>query len=295
MKIALGTVQFGINYGISNSLGQVKDTEAEKILQYAFKQGVNTLDTASSYGNSEDVISDFLCKYSNGGYWNIITKTPNFKGSLIDNKQLDKSIESFKLSQKKLGEKNIYGLLIHNCNNLFLPGGEKLLHMLEGLKKKGVIKKIGVSLYSSEQIDFLLDNYSIDLVQLPVNILDQRLIKNGRLDKLKKYNVEIHARSAFLQGLLLMPLDDIPSWFDPIKSVLKVFHKEAKERNMSILELALGFVQSIHEIDKVVVGVNSLDQFKNIIDASSINVNIDELSHLSVSDSRFLNPSNWRI
>jgi aryl-alcohol dehydrogenase-like predicted oxidoreductase len=76
---------------------------------------------------------------------------------------------------------------------------------------------------------------------------------------------------------------------------LKVFHKEAKERNMSILELALGFVQSIHEIDKVVVGVNSLDQFKNIIDASSINVNIDELSHLSVSDSRFLNPSNWRI
>ena len=163
------------------------------------------------------------------------------------------------------------------------------------LKQQGLVKKIGVSVYNNQQIDYVLDNFSIDLIQLPINILDQRLINDESLVKLKKHNVEIHARSVFLQGLLLMPIDTIPSWFNPIKDALKLFHKQAKKQNLTKLQLALGFVQRLTEIDKVVVGVNSLQQLREIIDASSVKVNTAELSNIAINNSIFLNPSNWRV
>jgi len=166
---------------------------------------------------------------------------------------------------------------------------------LARLKQQGLVKKIGVSVYNNQQIDYVLDNFSIDLIQLPINILDQRLISNDSLIKLKKHNVEIHARSAFLQGLLLMSTDTIPSWFNPIKDTLKLFHKEAKKQNLTKLQLALGFVQSLTEIDKVVVGVDSLKQLYEIINASSVKVNAVELSNISINDPIFLNPSNWKV
>jgi len=130
---------------------------------------------------------------------------------------------------------------------------------------------------------------------LPINILDQRLLEGGYLDKLKKYNVEIHARSVFLQGLLLMPLDSIHTWFNPILDALKIFHVEATIRNISTLQLALGFVQNIDEIDKIVIGVNTLKQLEEIINVSSMRIDVTELCKLSINDPIYLNPSNWEI
>ena len=135
----------------------------------------------------------------------------------------------------------------------------------------------------------------MDLVQLPVNILDQRLVDSGQLVKLKKYGIEVHARSVFLQGLLLMQSKDIPSWFEPIMGTLDAFHLEAKRRNISALQLALGFVQSIDMVDKVVIGVNTLKQMREIISAASIQVDTTELSSISINDPSFLNPANWKI
>ncbi len=186
-------------------------------------------------------------------------------------------------------------MLVHNCDHLFLPGGEKLFNAMTELKKRGVVKKIGVSVYNTKQIDCLLDNYSVDLVQLPINIFDQRLIEDGQLTRLKKHGIEIHARSIFLQGLILMPFKDLPSWFEPIRHRLELFHKEAKNRNMSLLQLALGFVQDISEIDKIVVGVNTLEQLHEIVSATLIRVNSTELSNISFNDPTFLNPSNWKV
>ena len=294
MKIALGTVQFGMSYGIANKLGEVGSPEIERILQYADRNGVEILDVASSYGNAESAIGKFISNQVRSKQWKVITKTPHFKSDIID-QQVDELLESFKLSLKKLGQKSIYGLLIHNCDDIFLSGGEKLLQIMDKLKQDGLIEKIGVSLYSGEQISSLLDNYLVDIVQLPINILDQRLLEGGQLSMLKKYGVEIHARSVFLQGLLLMPIDTIPSWFNPIKDTLKLFHEEAKKQNLTKLQLALGFVQSLTEIDKVVVGVDSLQQLREIIDASSVKVNTAELSNIAINNSIFLNPSNWRV
>ena len=293
-KIVLGTVQFGIDYGISNRIGKTHSLEVEKILQYASKQGINILDTASSYGNAENLIADYIANEDKNS-WNVITKTPHFKGNIIDGKQVNKLSESVEFLQKKIGKESIYGLLIHNCDDLFLPGADNLMNTLERLKKEGVVKKIGVSVYNGEQIDHILNNYSIDIIQLPFNILDQRLMKGGYLTKLKEFGIEVHARSIFLQGLLLMPLNNIHSWFDPILGALEDFHLAAKKMNLTALQLALAFVQSSDGIDRLVVGVNTLEQLREIVNAKSVRINTTEFYNLSVDNAIFLNPSNWKV
>ena len=291
-KIILGTVQFGISYGISNNLGKTSKKNSLDILEYAYSNGIKYLDTAPSYGDSESVIGELNDK----NYWRIISKTPSFSGNFITEESVEKLVNYFNLSRIKLSQNVIYGLLIHSCDDLFKPGGDKLFKAMEKLKQDGYVKKIGVSVYNVRQIDSILEKYSVDLVQLPINILDQRFIVDGRLVKLKRYGVEVHARSALLQGLLMMPINNISSWFDPIKGVLEKFHMEAEKLGVSDLQLALSFVQSIHEVDNIVLGVNTLEQLHEVLSMPLINnINIDDFSFLSVNDDRFINPSNWII
>jgi len=273
-KLALGGVQFGIDYGIANTKGQVQIEEVQSILNYAKKNGVNILDTASGYGDSEGVLGKVGVDN-----FQIITKTTSIKQGV------NGVVRIFYQSLKNLKQKKAYGLLIHDIGEIEHKQFDTLLIELARLKRQGLVKKIGVSVYNSQQIDYVLDNFSIDLIQLPINILDQRLINDESLVKLKKHNVEIHARSALLQGLLLMSINAIPSWFEPIKDTLKLFHEEAKKQNLTKLQLALGFVQSLTEIDKVVVGVDSLQQLREIIDASSVKVNTAELSNIAINKS----------
>ena len=283
-KLALGGVQFGIDYGIANTKGQVQIEEVQSILNYAKKNGVNILDTASGYGDSEEVLGKVGVDN-----FQIITKTTSIKQGV------NGVVRIFYQSLKNLKQKKAYGLLIHDIGEIEHKQFDTLLIELARLKRQGLVKKIGVSVYNSQQIDYVLDNFSIDLIQLPINILDQRLINDESLVKLKKHNVEIHARSALLQGLLLMSINAIPSWFEPIKDTLKLFHEEAKKQNLTKLQLALGFVQSLIEIDKVVVGVNSLGQLHEIVSASSVRVNTAELSNISINNPIFLNPSKWKV
>ena len=291
MKIALGSVQFGIPYGVSNNEGKTSKKQALSILNFAQKKGIRTIDTAPSYGDSERVLG----KLFEGEEWDITTKTLPFNSKSINEEQIEQLRSVFRESLVSLHKKSIYGLLVHSCNDLLKPGGEKIFREMERLREIGMVKKIGVSVYNSKQIAAILGKFNIDLIQLPINILDQRLVSGGQLTRLKNHGVEIHARSVFLQGLLLMSLKDIPSWFDPIRGSLELFHKKAKELNMNALQLSLGFVQSIKEIDKVVVGVNTLEQLNEVVSASLIKVDKNELSSISINDPSFLNPANWKI
>jgi aryl-alcohol dehydrogenase-like predicted oxidoreductase len=292
MKIILGAAQFGLDYGISNMHGKTTIQEAKKILQYAYSNDIEMIDTAIQYGNSENVIGHSIDK---GDNWKIVTKTINFSGDCINQGHIKQLKDSLNKSLLNLGESNLYGLLIHSCDNIFLPGGERLFKTMEAMKDEGFINKIGVSVYSSEQINRVLDNYAIDLIQLPISILDQRLINDGSLARLKEHNVEIHARSVFLQGLILMQPNNVHPWFSAISGELNDFHMEAARRNMTALQLALGFVQSIKEIDRIVVGVSTLEQLYEIIDAKLVRVDINNLSNLAINNPKFLNPSNWKI
>ena len=290
-KLALGTVQFGVSYGVSNKHGQTTREQIIKILELAQKNDIRLLDTASSYGNSENILGGVLDDFD----WKIILKTPHFNDDVTIEKQLELLNKSFSRSLQRLGRDKSYALLIHDCNDLFHSCGEKIFGEMERLRSSGLVRKIGVSVYTGEQIDRLLDNFDIDIIQLPINIFDQRLINSGRLEKLKQHGVEVHARSVFLQGLLLMPIKSIPSYFLPIKNSLESFSNKADELSISKLELAIGYVSGIKEIDKVVVGVNTVKQFKQIIDASITKVISSEFNSFSVNNPTFVDPSCWKI
>ena len=249
------------------------------------------IDTASSYGDSEKILGEVITNY----YCKLVTKTPHFSDSYIDNSHVLKLKESFHQSLFNLRQKDIYGLLLHSCDDLLKPGGGLLLQEMENIKSNGLVKKIGVSLYNSEQVDIVLSKFNIDLVQLPINIFDQQLLIGGWLDKLKDFDVEIHARSVFLQGLLLMTNDLVPPYFFPIKKNLEAFYKSAKELSLSQLELALGYVMGVSEIDQVVVGVNTVEQLKEIIKVTQVQINPMEFSDIAINDPTFTNPSLWKL
>jgi len=191
-KIALGTVQFGLDYGIINHSGQVSIDEVKNILDYAKDKGIDTLDTAARYGNSEQVLGEVGVNN-----YRIITKTTPLKNG-VDGviKGLHQSLDNLNIGQ-------VDGLLIHNINDVKDKRFGDLFHKLNELKEEGLINKIGFSTYTPDQVDFLLENFDFDLIQVPFNIFDNRLIQGGQLKALKKKKIEIHARSVFLQGLLL--------------------------------------------------------------------------------------------
>jgi aryl-alcohol dehydrogenase-like predicted oxidoreductase len=290
-KLALGTVQFGVNYGVSNVHGKTTKIEASKILQFAYKNGINVIDTATSYGNSESTFG----KVVTNNDWRIITKTPSFSDGCINGEHVNLLKKTFDQSLINLRQQSVHGLLLHSCDDLLKPGGSLLFKEMERLKSIGKVKKIGASVYSEVQIKMLLDKYNIDLIQLPINIFDQYLLVDGWLEKLKNKNVEIHARSTFLQGLLLMPRTSIPTYFLPIKEKIELFSKSAQELSLSKLELALGYVMGINEIDKIVVGVNTIEQLREIIEAAQVKVNPMEFTDVSINNPIYTNPSLWKI
>lgn len=292
MKIALGTVQFGLEYGISNTCGRTDQRSVNQILQYACDNGIDTIDTAAQYGESESVLGSFS---DNNCNWNIVTKTPSFIHDSIQKRHTKQLRECFNNSLLNLNKKCIYGLLMHSCSDLFKNNGDFLFKEMEYLKSIGLVEKIGVSVYSKQEIDQVLDNFKIDLIQVPASILDQRLINDGSLSKLKKYGVEIHVRSIFLQGLLLMERKKIPSYFLPIKKNLDTFDDLAKKLHLTSLELALGYVMGISSVDKVVLGVNNLSQLKEIVNVQPLQNNLDIFKDISIDNPIYTNPSLWKI
>ncbi|MCP4370274.1 MAG: aryl-alcohol dehydrogenase [Deltaproteobacteria bacterium] len=295
MKLGLGTVQFGNGYGISNQNGKTPLSEVESILQFANENEISVIDTASLYGDSESVLGMMLPQQHN---FRIITKTPFFKKSRISSFDANNLKETFYKSLNRLRQSKVAGLLIHNADDLLTEGGELLFSALQELKQEGFIGKIGVTVYTREQIDGLLESYIIDLMQVPINVLDQNLINNGQLVRLKKKNIEIHARSVFLQGLLLMNPASIHSFFDPIKPILCKYQNFLISHSLTPVECALAFVKGISEIDFVIIGVNNLEQLK--INLSSFNKKydnyiLDEFKAFSINNPEFLNPSLWRL
>jgi aryl-alcohol dehydrogenase-like predicted oxidoreductase len=292
MKVALGTAQFGLNYGISNSRGKTKSKEVKNILNYALSSGVNYLDTASIYGDSETVLGEVDV---GSKLWSIVTKTPCFQQLNITQEEVLFLRSNFESSLDKLVRNNVYALLIHSVDDLFKKGGYMLFDEMLRLKEKGLIKKVGVSVYSSDEIYKVLERFPIDIIQLPISVLDQRLLSGGELALLKSKGVEIHARSIFLQGLLVMPLNEINPYFYPIMDKLLSFSNLALEQGLTKLELALNFVQSIDEVDKVIVGVNSLFHLKQILNVSHKRIINSDYKNLSCDNIEFINPALWKI
>jgi aryl-alcohol dehydrogenase-like predicted oxidoreductase len=288
-ELGLGTVQWGLPYGIANTQGVTSSETVAEILTEAQRNGIKILDTASQYGEAENILgSNPLEEFQ------VVSKTPRFATSTISEQQAHQLTEVFYRSLQRLSCDKIYALLVHHAADLLVPGGEKLVAAMKQLKQEGVVEKIGVSIYDSEQLDDLVKILNPDVVQLPLSVLDQRLISSGHLKRMNENGIEIHVRSIFLQGLLLMPLNQVPAYFDPVRTLLARWHTAAGSQGMSLTQAALTFVRDIPYVDTVLIGVENLAQFRSNLEDFAIPASFDG-SDLACNDPAYVNPALWKV
>jgi aryl-alcohol dehydrogenase-like predicted oxidoreductase len=278
MNIAIGTAQFGLDYGISNYDGKTVFEETKKILKYAQGVGIDLLDTAREYGDCEQTIGKIIregnCKFK------IVTKVG--KEANID--------EDVAESMCMLSLKRVHGVLIHNTGVLFGNSGKKIYRRLESKKHGGLVEKIGVSVYTPDETKKVLDNFDIDIIQIPSSILDQRFINSGMIDTLKEKNIEIHVRSVFLQGLYFM--SPVPVGFDSIKDDILQIDGVARDLGVSKLKLMIDYAKSL-KVDKIIIGVNCLKQLEEIVGEYNKKDSLIDFSQFS-SDNRLIDPRLWK-
>ncbi len=288
-RLGLGTAQFGLDYGIANKQGKTTLDEVRDILAASAENGLRVIDTAPAYGDSEMVLGQTLPRQHR---FQIVTKTPIFGTDSISPTYADRLRRSFRESLARLGQKKVYGLLVHHAEDLLAQGGEWLMDAMIALKAAGKVDKIGVSVYTGGQIDAILARYHVDLIQLPVNLFDQRLVRDGHLSELKKQGIEIHIRSVFLQGLLLMAPEDVPEHLETALPYLVRLRQDVERSGISPHEAALGFVGSIAEINCVLVGVDSRRQLLENITAFKAGANLPFETY-AIADEHIVNPSLW--
>lgn len=285
MKLALGSAQFGLDYGISNLQGQVNTEEVLRILQFAQQQKVTLLDTAAVYGNSEKILGNSgLCDN-----FALVSKIPALQSQEKDIAiYVENSLKNLQITQ-------LEAVLFHRAEDLISSPLKKVrFDNLITQKQQGKVKKIGVSIYTPQQLDYCFNHYPLDIVQLPFNLLDQRFLQTGWLDKLKKSGIEIHARSIFLQGLLLMETSQLTDYFLPYLSVLEKISQQAQALNISVLTLALAVANQQAALDKIIVGCCNKAQLQEIVIAYQQAKNInDDLADLAYDDEQLLLPSFW--
>ena len=286
-RIALGTVQFGIHYGISNiNKGRVDQTEVEVILDYAKLSEIKTLDTAISYGESEDSLGK-----AGVDNWDVVTKLPKLPSSCTDIFSWVESQVTESLSRLKISK--VYGLLLHCPMQLTESVGVDLWCALQKVKHIGLVDKIGFSISSPGELDTLWPLFKPDLVQVPYNVIDRRFEESGWLRCMYKNSVEVHVRSIFLQGLLILPKEDRPLKFDPWKNLWTRWDKWLNSENITAQQACLRFALSNQYIDKVVIGVDNIEQLKQILSSSLEPLLVPE--EFSEADLNLINPSHWSL
>lgn len=290
MKLTLGTVQFGLDYGVSNNTGKVPDKEVHAILTSAISHGITTLDCAAAYGTSEQLIGDDPLSKK----FTLVTKIPACTEKKINIASL------LEQSLTKLKRDKIDTLLLHNADDLITnPQRDEIYQQLSNIKKQGLVNKIGVSVYTPAQLQEIIKNVAIDAVQVPINVLDQRFLQGDFLKKLQDKNIIVHCRSVFLQGLLLMEPSQVPSYFLPYQNILQAFAQLANQLTCSKLTLALAIVAQNSLINNIVIGCCSKKQLDEIVvsyqQAKKLNLPQLFFEQLASEDVSLINPSLWCV
>lgn len=255
MKLALGTAQLGLNYGATNPSGQISGETFRKILLDGCSFGLDTIDTASLYGNAEFQlgelgISEIPVK--------VVTKTP---------KNLTRSSVhlAFQESLRLMKINSVYGLMVHDVQDLLGPQGAEVWTTLSEMQANHRVSRVGVSLYEPFELEEVLRRFPVQLVQIPINVLDQKWLKGDLLKRAKSMGVEIHVRSIFLQGLLALPIgSEIPHIAKGFSESLNRFWDLCHSHGISRLDGALEIVAKNPWVDRIVVGVTSVAEWVDI-------------------------------
>lgn len=291
-RLGLGTVQFGLDYGVTNPAGQVTQQEIGAILKRASAAGIDTLDTARLYGESEAAIG----RSGRADSFRIVTKTPKFAEVSSGDAAAALLNDDLSHSLAALGCERVEALLVHDADDLTGPHGPAIWEAMQAAKAAGRVGKIGVSVYRGEQVDAVLDRFAIEIVQLPFNPLDRRLIEAGQLARLKDARVEVHARSLFLQGLLLQAPEAIEPRFGALREAVAELHGWAAGEEMTPLQGVLALALAEARIDRFIIGITSVAELEDIVSAAQIRQGVqpqaDFVSSVAL-DARHLDPSRW--
>lgn len=282
-KLVLGTVQFGLDYGINNQVGKVSSNEILSILSVARSAGIRYLDTSSAYGESETALGQAFAK--NPLDFSVITKYPKGEASVR---------ESLEGSLKRLGTSKVYGFLVHHFDHF--QSNPSIWDEFESLKREGLVSKIGFSLYHPGQLLELMERgIAFDLLQFPYNLFDRQF--EPYLASLHQSGVEIHTRSVFLQGLFFKDLETLGGRLEPLRPYLAVLREHCARKERNLEQLALGFVANSPYVDGILIGVDSVNQLQDNIKA--LNTPLDEsdlefIHSLNIKETELLNPVNWK-
>jgi aryl-alcohol dehydrogenase-like predicted oxidoreductase len=278
-KLSLGTVQFGLNYGVNNSIGKPSQTSVNEILDFVKNSGINSLDTANGYGDSESVLGNYGVEN-----FQIITKTSSENFNL----------ETVKKSLENLKVKKLFGLLLHDTKllNNWTQKEKNILNQI-----KNLTQFFGVSIYTSEDFELAINNSDINIIQIPFNLFDQRALKENWFEKAKNNNKFIFIRSIYLQGLFLMDIEKSP--VEDAKIYLEKLENLSKEWNISKQVLAMSFVKTISKNSSILFGCETLEQakeninnFENSLNLTEEQLKILENSFANISENIY-NPSRW--
>jgi aryl-alcohol dehydrogenase-like predicted oxidoreductase len=283
-QLALGAVQFGMAYGIANEAGQIGAEETRRIVTCARSSGFDTLDTAIAYGDSEQRLGDIGVSE-----WRVVTKLPPLPNGERDIRRW--VLDSIRGSLQRLRVDRLAGLLLHRSADLADSDAILYAALLE-TKQRGLVEKIGISIYDPSELE-VMSRFRLDLVQAPFNVLDRRLTSSGWLSRLQDNGVEVHARSVFLQGLLLMPPKRRPATFDRWSSLWRRWDDWLLTAGYTALDASLGFVLATSGIDRVIVGVDSIAQLRQVVAASNTIVR-SVPDDLSTTDLELISPNLWR-
>ena len=276
-KIVLGTANFGNYYGLISKT-RVVESKAKKIISYCEKENVGMIETSSDYKNTEKILGRVGCKN-----FKIITKLPMIKEDFIEKK--------IKASLINLNKKNIYALMLRNPAYYIDKSKKELWEKAKDLKTRGIISKLGITIYDPNELDISFKILQPDLVQFPYNLLDRRIESSGWLEYLHQNNVETHCRSIFLQGLLLRKKNELPKHFLRYKKIWYDYHAWLKSNNITAIEACINLALEKKEISKIIFGVESLDQLKTIINIKHKKVNFNSLKIRIVED--LIDPRKW--
>ena len=284
-RIALGTAQFGMPYGIANASGQVTPEEVGRILRKAKECGISTLDTAVVYGESEKVlgaagVEDF----------NVISKLPPLPKEDINvaawvDGHVEQSLDRLRLSR-------LDGLLLHRPEDLQGRQGVVLSNVLRSLKEDGRVGKMGISIYEIAEVEPAMQVMEIDMVQAPFNLVGRQLSDSGLLDRLALDGIEVHVRSVFLQGLLLLPIHQLCEKFPVWEDLWAVWDDWLKKTATTPAQACLNFVRSFKSIHRIVLGVDSLSQLNELLAYQDPQETIS-FPNIACADADLVNPARW--
>ncbi len=284
-RLSLGTAQFGLPYGIANSDGKVPTSEAGQILDRAYQHGIRNLDTASLYGSSEAVIGS-----SDKHDWAITTKIAGLPADCGD---VAGWVEGeLKASLNTLRIEAVDTVLLHRPDDLLGPSGPELYDALAACRANGLCKRLGISIYSADELGPYLEHYALDTIQLPFSLVDRGLVTTGRARKLGEAGIRIQVRSIFLQGLLLMGVTEQVQRFPHAEPLWRAFAAWCSEQGVTAHEACVRFAFGQADLDAIIVGVDSaaqLDALLKMVGAGPLPVPED----LATTDCDIIDPRRW--